>query len=288
TLGVPLPDPAEVNPLDQVSNLIDYSGKAVGGLFAFLALFLLAFYWALEGERTLRGLLLWLPSQSRPGMREIIDEIEGRVGGFVRGQALLCLVIGAAALTAYTLLGLPYALVLGILAGIFEAVPLIGPLLGAVPALLIALTISNEAVIGVVIASVVIQGLENYLLVPRIMKKTVGVNPIVALLAFIMLSSILGFAGVLLAIPIAAIVQFLLDRFLLNRPPDLGAAIPGRDYASLLRYEYLELTQDIRKVLRKKNEAADDHADEIEDELEKILNRLDNLVDQVNQPEEMA
>ena len=250
-----------------------------------MAVFLLAFYWALDGERTIRSISLWLPSQVRPGVRALFDEIEEKVGGFVRGQAVLCLAIGVTALAAYSLIGLPYALVLGLLAGIFEAIPVVGPVLGAIPALLIALTVSNQAVIGVIIATAVIQVLENYVLVPRVMKKAVGVNPIVALLALLTLSSILGLAGALLAIPIAAIVQLLLDRYLLNRTPDTSASIPGRDLASLLRYEYRELTQDIRKVLRKKDKDSDDSTDEIEDELEKIVNRLDNLVDQVNQPE---
>lgn len=284
-LGAAIPDAAEVNPIEQVTNLLEVTGKTFQGLFIFVAVFLLAFYWALDGERTIRGILLWLPSQSRPGIREIIAEIEERIGGFVRGQAVLCLLIGLAALAAYSLLGLPYALVLAVLAGIFEAVPVIGPMLGAIPALLIAMTVSNQAVIGVLIATAIIQGLENYILVPRIMKRAVGVNPIVAMLALVTLSSLLGLAGAFLAIPIAAIVQLFLDRFLLNRLPDTAAAIPGRDYASLLRYEYLELTQDIRKVLRNKDEDLADLNDDIEEELEKIVNRLDNLVDQVNQPE---
>lgn len=284
-LGAVLPDAVEVNPIDKVTNLLEFTGKTFQGLFVFVAVFLLAFYWALDGERTIRGLLLWLPSQSRPGIRELIAEVEEKIGGFLRGQALLCLLIGLAALAAYSLLGLPYVLVLAVLAGIFEAIPVIGPMLGAIPALLIAMTVSNQAVIGVLIATAIIQGLENYILVPRIMKRAVGVNPIVAMLALVTLSSLLGLAGAFLAIPIAAIVQLFLDRFLLNRPPDTAAAIPGRDYASLLRYEYLELTQDIRKVLRNKAQDTADLNDELEDELEKIVNRLDNLVDQVNQPE---
>jgi len=211
-----------------------------------------------------------------------------KVGGFLRGQALLCLIIGVAALAAYALLGLPYALLLGLLAGIFEAIPVVGPALGAIPALLVALTLSNQAVLGVLIASVVIQGLENYLLVPRIMKKAVGANAIVTMLALITLSSLLGLAGALLAIPVAAIAQLLLDRFLLNRTPDVAAAISGRDYASMLRYESLELIQDIRKSLRRKEQDVDEINDEFEDELEKIAIRLESLIEQTNPPEGLS
>lgn len=291
-IGAPATNVEEANPLEQVANLLAITGQVSTGLLSVLAVFLLAFYWALDGERTIRGILLWLPSNARPGIRQLVDEIEEKVGGFLRGQALLCIAIGVAALAAYSLIGLPYALVLGVMAGIFEAIPVLGPVLGAIPALLIALTVSNETVVAVLVATLAIQGLENYILVPRIMSKAVGANAIVTLLSLITLSSLLGLAGALLAIPVAAIAQLLLDRFLLNRPQDVSVAITGRDYASKLRYEYLELIQDIRKVLRSKAQDVDEINDEIEEELEKVALRLENLIGQTSQsdhnPEELS
>lgn len=284
-LGSVGPVSGEINPLDQVNTLLAFTGQTVKGLFAFLTVFLLTYYWTLDSERTLRGLMLWMPSQSRPGLRTLIVDIEEKVGGFVRGQAVLCLSIGLAALAAYALIGLPNALVLAVLAGIFEAVPVVGPILGAIPAIMIALTMDTQHVVGVLIATVVIQTLENYILVPRIMKKAVGVNSIVALLALITLTSLLGLVGALLAIPIAAILQLLLDRFLLARQLDSTAGIQERDYAGLLHYEYEEFRQDIRKVIRKKDEDTDDLNDEIEDELERLVNQMDDLVARVNKVE---
>ena len=286
SLGSTVSGAGEANPLDQVNSLMAFTGQSVGGLFAFLAVFLLAYYWTLESDRTLRGLMLWIPSQSRPGLRALIVEIEEKVGGFVRGQAVLCLAIGLAAMAAYLLIGLPNALVLAVLAGIFEAVPVVGPILGAVPAIMIALTLDTQHVVGVLIATVVIQTLENYILVPRIMKRAVGVNSIVALLALITLTSLLGLVGALLAIPIAAIIQLLLDRFLLDRKTDSTTTIQERDYAGLLRYEYEEFRQDIRKVIRKKDEDSDDQNDEMEDELERLVNQMDELINRVNKQEE--
>ena len=271
--------------MDQVNTLLAFTGQTFQGLFAFLTVFLLTYYWTLDSERTLRGLMLWMPSQSRPGLRTLIADIEEKVGGFVRGQAVLCLAIGLAALAAYAIIGLPNALVLAVLAGIFEAVPVVGPILGAIPAIMIALTMDTQHVVGVLIATVVIQTLENYILVPRIMKKAVGVNSIVALLALITLTSLLGLVGALLAIPIAAILQLLLDRFLLARQLDSTAGIQERDYAGLLHYEYEEFRQDIRKVIRKKDEDTDDLNDEVEDELERLVNQMDDLVARVNKVE---
>lgn len=287
-LDAPPVDAGEVNPIDQVNDLLAFTRQVIVNLLSLLAVFLLTYYWTLESERSIRGMLLWVPSQTRPELRALITEIEDKIGGFVRGQAILCLAIGAAALAAYILLGLPYALVLALLAGLLEAVPVVGPFLGAIPAILIALSIDNQLVVGVVIATIFIQVLENYILVPRIMKKAVGVNPIVALLALITLTSVLGLVGALLAIPIAAILQLLVRRYLLNRPLVSTDSIPERDYASLLHYQLQEFNQDIRKVLRGKNKDADGINDELEDELEKLANQMDALLTRKQTPEDAA
>ena len=155
--------------------------------------------------------------------------METKVGSYVAGQAILCLIIGLMALVAYWLIGLSNALVLAFIAGVMEAVPLIGPLLGAIPAALVGLSLGPGKLVWVIVATVVIQQLENNLLVPRVMRKTVGVNPFVSLLALFAFSSLLGLAGALMAIPMAALVQILLDRFVFGPAaiePELSA---GRD-----------------------------------------------------------
>jgi predicted PurR-regulated permease PerM len=127
----------------------------------------------------------------------------------------LCISIGLAAFIAYLLIGLPYTLVLAIFAGIMEMVPIFGPALGALPALSVALSIDPGKAIWVVIATVLIQMLENVFLVPRIMKSSTGVNPIIVLLSLIAFSSVFGFAGALLALPLAAIIQLFVSRVVL-------------------------------------------------------------------------
>ena len=101
------------------------------------------------------------------------------------GQGILCLTIGLMALVAYLLIGLPNVLVLALIAGVMEAVPMVGPLIGAVPAALVALSIAPSKLMWVIIATLIFQQLENYLLVPRVMNKAVGVNPFVSLLAIL-------------------------------------------------------------------------------------------------------
>jgi len=164
----------------------------------------------------LRSLLRIMPPQRKKNIREFLQLAETKLGGYIRGQGLLCAAVGVAALIAYVLIGLPYALILAVSAGVMEMVPVFGPALGAIPALLVALSIDPGKALWVVIATVMIQLLENAVLVPRIMKHSMGVNPIIVLLSLIAFSSVFGFMGALLALPLAAILQLLVSRVVLT------------------------------------------------------------------------
>jgi len=202
--------------ITQVSQTLLYTNLALKGLLNILAVFLLAYYWTQEGNIMLRSMLRVFPAQRRKRVREFIQLAESKIGGYVRGQGLLCLAIGVAGFIAYLLIGLPYTLVLAVFAGVMEMVPIFGPALGAVPAFLVALTIAPSKAIWVVVATIVIQMLENTVLVPRIMKNAMGVNPIIVLLSLIAFSSVFGFMGALLALPLAAIIQLMVSRVVLT------------------------------------------------------------------------
>lgn len=257
-----------------VAQPLYYINVFARSILTLTAVFVLGFYWTLESDRSIRSLLLLVSLDHRESMRELIAEIEKKVGGFIVGQGLLCLAVGVLAFVAYLLIGLPYTLVLAVLAGLMEAVPVFGPALGAIPALLIALSTDPPKAIWVIVATLVIQGMENYLLVPRVMNRAVGVNAFVTLLALAAFSSLLGLAGALLAIPIAAVLQLLLDRFVLKPDQAQAQTLDGRDRLSLIRYEAQTLVQDVRKQLRE-NETIDGSMEEVVDALEAIAGDLD-------------
>ena len=202
--------------LDQVGQTLLYANLVLKGVLGTLVVFLLAYYWTQEGNLILRSLLRIMPPQRKKNIREFIQLAESKLGGYVRGQGLLCAAVGLTAFIAYLLIGLPYTLVLAIFAGVMEMVPVFGPALGAIPALLVALSIDPSKALWVVIATVVIQLLENAVLVPRIMKHSMGVNPIIVLLSLIAFGSVFGFVGALLALPLAAIIQLLVSRVVLT------------------------------------------------------------------------
>ena len=271
--------------LASAGQALGYVTIAVETLFTVIITLLLSFFWTLDGPRTIQSFLMLVPKDHRENISELVSAMETKVGSYIAGEGVLCLVIGIMALISYLLIGLPNALVLAFVAGVLEAVPMVGPLLGAVVAGLVALSIAPVKLIWVVIATVIIQQLENILLVPRIMRKAVGVNPFVTLLAFFAFSSLFGITGALMAVPMAAIIQLLLDRFVFHVSSLESEPSTGRDYASRLRYEAQDLASDLRKQARLKKGGSDlrvKQIDKVMDEIEAITIDLDALLAQVH------
>jgi predicted PurR-regulated permease PerM len=201
--------------LTQVTQTVFFANLVVKGILSILAVFLLAYYWTQESNVIIRTLLRLAPLHRRHDIQQFFYLAEAKIGGYIRGQAILCLIVGAAAFILYTLIGLPYTLVLALFAGVMEIVPIFGPALGAIPALLAGLSTDPDKAIWVLIATGLIQMMENIWLVPRVMKSSMGVNPIIILLSLVAFGSVFGFAGALLALPLAAMIQLILDRILI-------------------------------------------------------------------------
>jgi predicted PurR-regulated permease PerM len=191
---------------------------AIGAGFAFVSVFVMAYFWSLEGESIIRRLLLRAPIDRREDIRTLIAEIQGKINGYFRGQLVLCSSIGLFSAVAFFVIGVPNALLLGLLMAIFEAVPVVGPVLGAIPAVLMAASAAPDKVPWVIGAVIVIQVAESNLMVPRVMDKAVGVNAIVSMLAIAAFGALFGFAGALLAVPLAAVLQILFSRLVFDAP----------------------------------------------------------------------
>ena len=136
------------------------------------------------------------------------------LGGWVRGQLLLMLFIGVLAGVGYTLMGLKYTIVLAILAGLLEIVPLVGPWLGAIPAILVALTQDVRMALLVGVYILVIQLIEGNVLVPRVMGRTVGISPLIVIVGILVGTALGGIPGALVAVPLAAALQVILRNML--------------------------------------------------------------------------
>jgi predicted PurR-regulated permease PerM len=197
--------------------------EVLTGIGAVLAL---VFFWMVGHARLQRYALAFVPLDRRAGTRRAWNDIEGRMGRWVRGQLLLMLVVGVLSGAAYLVLGVPSALLLGLIAGLFEAIPLVGPILGAIPALVFAATVSPELVLGVLVVTVLIQVAENNVLVPVVMRNSIGLSPLIVTLSLLVGASAGGILGALVAVPLVAGVEVVLGRLQDRRVPvaqDSGA-----------------------------------------------------------------
>lgn len=266
-------------------NALAYTGQIIFILIAVLAL---AFSWTVEGERVVRRMLLRAPQAKREELRALIEEMEGKIGAYFRGQAILCLAVGLASIVIFFLLGVPNALVLGAIMAVTEAVPVIGPIIGTIPAVAMTLSVAPEKTLWVIVGISLIQLLENNLLVPRIMDQSVGVNAIVSILSISAFGILFGLGGAILAIPLAAMVQILIRRFLfaLPAPEEVADETAGlqdvsRSQVGRLRLAARALAQDVRKQGRTENNGElpeGSRTERVEDLIEAIALDVDQLL----------
>ena len=270
-------DPSGGASLDSLSVALAGLGRLASALLYAAGILVLSFAWSVNGDRTVRSLLLLLPHDRRAEAAELVDAATIKLASFVRGQLILCGAVGLLAFVAYTIIQLPHAAALAVMAGLFEAIPLIGPTLGAIPAALVAFTVDPVLTLWVGLATLIIQVAENYILVPKVMDRSVGVHPFVTILSIAAFGAVMGIPGALLAIPLAALIQLLLEHFVLEQDNATPRA-EGRTRVSLLRYEAQHLAADIRQLVRHKDEQATASIDALEEELEALVVDLDRVL----------
>jgi len=190
--------------------LLNTVRAVVEGVFAVFTVFVVTFYWISERLAIRRTFCRLLSEQHRERGLHIWDDVEAKLGQWVRGQLLVMLCIGLA--FALGLLGMrvKFALLLAVFAAIVELIPLVGPYIGTVPAVLVALTQSFQLALIVAAYGALVQLIENNLLVPRIMGHATGVSPLTIILGILIGATIAGIPGALLAVPVAAAIQVLL------------------------------------------------------------------------------
>lgn len=191
--------------------------RVVGGLFGFLTILILTFYLLIESDSFFGGFARLFPRVDRPRVEEAAVKISTKISAWLSGQFILAGTIGASAAIGLYLLNVPYFYVLALVAGFGEMIPVIGPILAAIPAVLVALTVSPKTALFVLIFFVAQQQIENHLLVPKVMERQVGVSPVMVIAALLIGGSMLGIVGAVLAIPSVAILQVIVQELLDER-----------------------------------------------------------------------
>jgi predicted PurR-regulated permease PerM len=278
-----LPATMTSSPAESVRGIFGLTSGMLAVLTWVVTVLAVAFYWTLEVPRLERLALSVLPVTRRAQVLGAWREIETKLGGYFRAQGIAMLIVGVASGVGYAVIGLPNPLALGILAGLFEGIPLVGPFLAAIPALLAALGMGLAVIVLTLAWSAVVQLVESNVLVPRLMSQAVGVSELVSLVAILAFGSAYGILGVFLAIPIAAVVHVVLDRLVLAAEP----VPPAGEQPALvgLRARAGALRERVRGRLRERSvrmgidPATPEHVvDAADQELEQAVERIAGMI----------
>jgi predicted PurR-regulated permease PerM len=196
---------------DAVGTVVGAVWSVVGGVFGVFTILILAFYLLLDADNLVRTFVRLFPRENRARVADACRRVSGKVSAWLGGQVLLSAIIGASAALGLYLMGVPYFYVLALIAGIGEFIPIVGPLLSAIPAILVAFTVSPTLALGVTIFFIAQQQFENHVLVPKVMERQVGVSAVVVVVALLIGGSMLGVMGAILAVPTAAILQVVFE-----------------------------------------------------------------------------
>jgi predicted PurR-regulated permease PerM len=182
-------------------------------IFSVISVLMLTFYLLIARDKLDDQLVFLFGAERRETIAKFIDSLGNRLGGWARGELALMAIIALADFLGLTLLGIPFALPLAILAGLLEIVPYFGPIISSVPAVIIGLSISPVMGLATVALAILIQQAENYFVVPKVMEKSVGVPPIATLIALTIGFRLLGVVGALISVPIVLTAQIAYKYF---------------------------------------------------------------------------
>lgn len=196
------------------SSILSGIGSFASSLVHLVTIPVLMFYFMKDGEEiTDFSKKLVLP-RSRRWIFPLMDKVDGVLGGFIRGQLLVAFIIGILSSIALLILGVDYWIVLGLLAGIGDLVPYIGPFLGAVPAVFITLATDPTKALWVVVAFIIIQQIEGNLISPKIVGHSVGLHPAAIIFVLLVGGALWGLVGLLVSVPLAGVLKVIIESIL--------------------------------------------------------------------------
>ena len=204
-----------------VGTVFDAVRGVIGGLFGLVTILIVTFYLLVDSWSIHQTFLRFFPDRHRARVDAATRDITIKVSAWLAGQLFLGIIIGSTSAIGLWLLGVPFFYVLALISAIGELIPIVGPILAAIPAVLVAGTVSYQKALAVIVFFVIQQQIENHVLVPKVMERQVGVSAIVVIVSVLIGGKLLGVAGVLLAVPSAAILQVLVMELL-----DMGEADP--------------------------------------------------------------
>ena len=196
-----------------VSSALFAISSLIGGVFGVITILILSFYLLIEAESIFHYLIRFVPADKRAQVGAAARESVLKVSAWLRAQLTLAGVMGVFAAVGLGLMGEPYFYVIALIAAIGETIPIVGPIIGGVTAVAVAIATSPRLAVTVGIYFFILHQLESNILVPKIMERRVGVSPVAVLIALLVGGALLGLIGAILAIPTAAILAVFVEEF---------------------------------------------------------------------------
>ena len=196
-----------------VTNVFSTIFSVFGGIISFFIILVITFYFTVEEEGLKKFLKSVSPSRYQPYIMQLMVRIQRKMGLWLRGQMILSLIIFSLVFIGLSIMHVQYALLLALIAGIFEIVPFLGPALAAIPAVFFGFLQSPLMGFLVIGLYFIIQQLENHVIVPKVMGKTVDLNPLVIIVVILMGAKLGGFVGALISVPVATALSVFLGDF---------------------------------------------------------------------------
>lgn len=198
-------------------NIVKITLGIFDSFLALITVFVFSFYFSLGYENLRRKFTSLFSEENKRKINDSLNEIEKIIGGWVRGEFTLMVVIAVASYIGLSVLRVGYVLPLSLIAGVLEIVPIIGPLLSAIPAAIVGFSSSPALGFGVLALYIIIQQFENNIVVPRVMERAVGLSPLLTMSVIFIGGKLFGIVGALLAVPVVLILQVIIPRFFLEK-----------------------------------------------------------------------
>lgn len=194
------------------SNIFSFTFNLFGGIMSFILVFVFSFYLVLQKDGIEHFLKSIIPINHQEYAVDLWKRVQSKLGKWFRGQLLLGIFVGTFLFAALWLMGVKYALSIAFMAGVLEIIPVIGPIIAGLLAFALVSFQSPLLALGVIGIYILIEQLQQHLFVPRVMSKALGLNPIIIIVALLVAAKLIGFWGVILALPIAVMVsEFVKD-----------------------------------------------------------------------------
>ncbi len=195
--------------INGITNLIWSVFAIAGTVVEFFVVPFITFYFMKDGSRMAQSFIRIYPEHYRPQLAAVFEEIHHVLSRYIRGQLLMSCIIGSLTFLGMWMMDVPYPMVIGLIAAVTEWIPIIGPIVGAIPAILLGATVDLALAVKVLFFYIIVQQIDSHLIMPQVMGAVISLHPVVIVIALLIGGTLFGVAGMILTVPVTAVLHIL-------------------------------------------------------------------------------